>query len=249
MGQQMEKRDTVSPFSFYKKEMKAIVFIALYCLSFFNTSYAQGASPGKLIFSDDFNKSLDSTVWVAEIAPQPDSKVYTSNGHLVMDTKGGVTTWLNKKLSGNIRIEYTRSVLVDSGRNDRLSDFNTFWMATDPKNTNLFTRKGILESYDSLRLYYVGMGGNTNSTTRFRKYEGNGDRTLLKEYKDSAHLLQPGKAYTIVIEINKQTVRYSVNGEVFFEYNDPAILKEGYFGFRSTKSRQSVDWIKVYRLD
>jgi hypothetical protein len=25
-------------------------------------------------------------------------------------------------------------------------------------------------------------------------------------------------------------------------------LKEGYFGFRSTKSRQSVNWIRVYKV-
>ncbi len=248
MGQQMEKRKTVSPFLFQTVLMKAITCIALYCLSLPYTSNAQVPAAGNLVFSDDFTNPFDSTIWKAEIDPQPVSKVYVSNGSLFLDTKGGVTIWLNKKLSGNIRIEYARTVLVDSGKNDRLSDLNTFWMSTDPKNDNLFTRKGVLETYDSLRMYYVGMGGNTNSTTRFRKYEGNGERTLLKEYKDTAHLLEPNKPYIIAIEIKDQAVRYFVNGELFFEYNDPAVLKEVYFGFRSTKSRQSVDWIKIYKL-
>lgn len=222
---------------------RLLLFIFLPC-----SVYSQNTEEGKLIFSDDFNLLLDKKTWIAEIAPQPDSRVYVKEGQLILDTRGGVTVWLNKKLSGNIRIEYTRKVLIDTGKNDRLSDLNSFWMATDPKNKNLFTRNGVLESYDSLQLYYAGMGGNTNSTTRFRKYEGNGERTLLKEYKDSAHLLQSNKLYTISIEVRDKTVRYSVNGELFFEYNDPAILKEGYFGFRSTKSRQAIEQVKIYQL-
>ena len=187
-------------------------------------------------------------MWKTEIAPLPNSTVFAKNGQLFLDTRGGVTVWLNKKLKGNIRIEYARKVLVDTGANDRLSDLNSFWMATDPRNKNLFTRNGILESYDSLKMYYVGMGGNTNSTTRFRKYQGSGEKTLLKEYKDKDHLLTTGMEYLITIEVINNTVRYIVNGETFFEYKDVSVLKEGYFGFRSTKSRQSVDWIKVYQV-
>jgi hypothetical protein len=212
-------------------------------------SFPQSSKGEKLIFSDDFNGPLDQKLWIPEIAPQPDSRVFVKNGQLILDTKGGVTIWLNKNLTGNVRIEYTRNVLVDTGRNDRLSDLNTFWMASDPNNKNLFTRNGVLERYDSLQLYYVGMGGNTNSTTRFRKYEGNGERTLLKEYKDSAHLLQSNTIYHIVIEVIDHVVRFSVNGNLFFDYNDPRVLKEGYFGFRSTKSRQAIDGIRIYQLD
>lgn len=202
----------------------------------------------KLIFSDDFAGRLDTSVWKTEIAPLPNSTVYVKNGQLFLDTKGGVTVWLNKLLKGNIRIEYTRKVLIDSGTNDRLSDLNSFWMASDPKSKNLFSRNGVLESYDSLKMYYVGMGGNTNSTTRFRKYQGNGEKTLLQEYKNKVHLLQANKEYHITIEVVNSVVRYIVNGETFFKYEDPAVLKEGYFGFRSTKSRQSVDWIKIYQV-
>ena len=229
--------------------MKVFQFIMIILICFASPSLAQNSSKQKLIFSDEFNEFPRNSLWVTEITPEPGSAVYAKDGQLFLDTKGGVTVWLNKKLSGDIRIEYTRKVLVDTGKNDRLSDLNTFWMATDPRNKNLFTRKGVLESYDSLQLYYVGMGGNSNSTTRFRKYEGNGERTLLKEYRDSAHLLQPNMLYNIMIEVKDKTVRYSVNGEIFFEYGDPAPLREGYFGFRSTKSRQAIDNIKIYQLD
>jgi rhamnogalacturonan endolyase len=147
-----------------------------------------------LLFFDDFAR-LDTSLWITEMDAAPGSSVYCKDSSLFLDTKGGVTVWLNKKLSGNIRIEYARKVLAEGGSNDRVSDLNTFWMATDPRNKNLFTRRGEFESYDSLLMYYGGIGGNTNTTTRFRKYEGNGERTLLKEYKDSMHLLKPNTNY------------------------------------------------------
>jgi len=201
-----------------------------------------------LLFTDDFTK-LDTSNWVSEITPLPDSKVYCKDGSLFLDTKAGVTVWYKKPLTGNIRIEYTRKVLQEGNENDRVSDLNTFWMASDPRNKYLFTRNGVLESYDSLLLYYVGMGGNSNKTTRFRKYNGKGERVLLKEYTDSAHLLKSNTTYTITIDVKNNTTRYAVNGETWFEYTDPSVLKKGYFGFRSTKSRQSIDKISIYKLE
>lgn len=206
-------------------------------------------SGGKLIASDEFNKPLDSKHWIVEMAPQPNSSVYTKDNKLVLDTKGGVTVWLNQLLKNNIRIEYDRKVIVADGINDRLSDLNNFWMASDPKNKNLFTRNGVLESYDSLLLYYVGMGGNTNKTNRFRKYEGTGERRLLQEYTDAAHLLQANKVYHIAIVVNNGVTSYWVDGQCYFMYNDPKPLTEGYFGFRSTKSHQEISGFKVYQLD
>jgi len=212
-------------------------------------AYSQPPAKAQLIFSDDFSKGLDSSIWISEIAPLPDSKVYAKNGKLLLDTKGGVTVWLNKKLEGNIIIEFKRKVLVQGGTNDRLSDMNQFWMATDPKNKNLFTRNGVFEAYDSLSLYYVGMGGNTNTTNRFRKYEGNGERTLLQEYTDSLHLLQPNKEYLVQIVIKNGSTTFYVDGVEHFKYADPRPLTEGYFGFRSTKSRQEIDEVRVYKFE
>lgn len=204
---------------------------------------------GKLIIADDFSKPLAADRWVVEMAPLPNSSVYAKDNKLVLDTKGGVTVWLNRSLKSDFRIEYDRKVVVAGGINDRLSDVNNFWMAADPRNKNLFTRNGVLASYDSLQQYYVGMGGYTNKTTRFRKYEGNGERRLLQEYTDQAHLLQANKVYHIVIVVKDGITSYWVDGKCYFIYNDPAPLKEGYFGFRSTKSHQEVSGFRVYRLE
>jgi rhamnogalacturonan endolyase len=226
------------------KEMKRMLIILL--LSHF---MAHGQTTGTLIYRDDFLKPFNSKLWIAEIEPKPESNstVYTQNSALILDTRAGVTVWFNKILQGNIRIEYDRKVLVDSGKNDRLSDCNVFWMAQPP--VNLFSRNGKFESYDDLQLYYVGMGGNSNSTTRFRKYESVGKKPIIKEYLDSAHLLKANRNYHFVILVNKGATSYWVNGECYFNYTDPSPLLSGYFGFRSTWSRQAIRNFRVYKLD
>jgi rhamnogalacturonan endolyase len=207
-----------------------------------------GLTGGTLLYADDFKKNVDTSEWVVEMAPAPNSAVYIRDGNMVLDTKGGLTVWFNHRLRGNLRIEYDRKVIVAGGVNDRLSDLNQFWMSKDPRNARLFTRSGVLESYDSLRLYYVGMGGNSNRTTRFRKYAGNGQRTLIQEYTDTAHLLQANKIYHITIIVNNGNTSYWVNNQCYFSFHDPSPLREGYFGFRSTKSHQEISGFRVYEL-
>lgn len=202
----------------------------------------------KLIYAADFNKRIDTNEWISEMEPGPGSSVYTKDGKLLLDTRGGVTVWLNKKLKGNIQIEYKRTVLMEGKSNDRLSDLNQFWMAQDPRNAKLFTRSGVFVQYDSLRLYYVGMGGNDNTTTRFRKYLGNGEKTLLQEYKDEAHLLKAGKKYAVKIIMKDGVTGFWVDDECYFTYADPEPLREGYFGFRSVHARQAIEDFKIYQL-
>lgn len=209
-------------------------------------AHAQTSRQLKLLYSEDFTGKLDTTRWHAEIEPVGNSEVHTENGRLILNTAGGVTVWFKPKLEGNIRIEYDWTVLVDSGLNDRLSDLNQFWMASDPRDANLFKRNGKFENYDSLSLYYVGFGGNSNTTTRFRKYHGDGTKPLLKEFLDSAHLLQANHAYHIVITVIDGRTTFSVDGEVVFDFADVAPLTRGWFGFRSTGARHGVGGFRVW---
>lgn len=211
--------------------------------------YAQTTE--KLLFKADFSKPLDCKDWVAEIdnLPGHTSTVYTDNNALVLNTWGGVTVWLNKKLSGNIQIEYDRVVRMGKGCNDRMGDLNQFWMATDPKNANLFTRRGKFQEYDDLHLYYVGIGGHFNTTTRFRKYLTPASKPVIKEYTDSNHLLEAEKVYHIKITVKKGTSSFWVNGECWFNYADSNPLTSGYFGFRSLQSRQEIKNLRIYALD
>ena len=201
---------------------------------------------GKLLYKDDFDSGLNH--WILEAPATPTSKVSVEDGQLIMDVDGGTTVWFDKKLSGNILIEFKRKVIMDGGKNDRLSDLNQFWMATDPGKRNLFTRSGVFSEYDSLLLYYVGMGGNYNTTTRFRKYTGDGERVLLGEFTDKEHLLKPNTEYQIKIVVYNGLTKFFVDGEEYFSFKDPYPLTEGYFGFRTVKSRQAVDDFEVYRL-
>jgi len=229
--------------------MKAIITFSIILLGF-QTSFSQKSltdyKKDKLIFKDNF-KSL-SKDWILETPAHKNSKIQVADGKLVIDVVKGATVWYRKKLSGNYLIEYKRKVIVNGGINDRLSDLNNFWMASDPQNTNLFTRSGVLEEYDNLKLYYVGMGGNTNSTTRFRKYEGNGTRTLLQEYKDKPHLLEANKEYIVSIVCYNGETKFFIDGAEYFSFKDPEPLKEGYFGIRTTFSRQEIDDVNIYSL-
>ena len=118
-------------------KLKLIIFcLFTLCLMQLKTS-AQivNSSPdqyqkGNLIYKDDFETDLKA--WIAEFPPSQNSSVSIKDGKLVIDVLGGATVWLNKKLSGNLSIEYKRKVILDKGPNDRLSDLNQFWMATDP---------------------------------------------------------------------------------------------------------------------
>jgi len=207
-------------------------------------------SKKKLIFKSDFSKPLDCKTWIAEIdhTPGHNSTVYMHKNALVLDTWGGVTVWLNKKLSGNIQIQYDRIVRMGTGCNDRVSDFNQFWMASDPKNDTLFTRRGKFEEYDNLLLYYVGMGGWNNTSTRFRKYLAT-SKPVISEFTDKKHLLEAEKIYHVKIIVKNGTSSFWVNDELFFKYEDPAPLTSGYFGFRSVQSRQEIKNVEIYEID
>lgn len=203
---------------------------------------------GEVLYQDDFSKPLDEEIWKVELDSLGNSRVKAEDGKLVLDTRGGITMWLGKKIKGDIEITYKRKVVMADGENDRLSDLNQFWMATDPKSENLFIRSGKFKEYDALSMYYVGFGGNENTTTRFREYQGDGERRLIYELNDDAHLLKPNHWYDIKIKIEKGLISFWVDGERFFAYEDKSPLTEGYFGFRQVWSHQEIDDFKVVEI-
>lgn len=198
-----------------------------------------------VLYQDNFDKPLDTLNWKVEMLPSENAKVNTKDQKLVIDAPYGVTVWFKHKLTVPVRIEYDWKVVIADGINDRLSDLNQFWMATDPKNKDLLTRNGKFSDYDSLSLYYVGMGGNKNTTTRFRKYQGNSERKLLQEYTDRSHLLKPNHKYHITIEVADRVTRFSVDGVVYFSFTDPELLTNGHFGFRTTHARHEISNFRV----
>lgn len=155
-------------------------------------------------------------------------------------------------MSGKVTIEYDACVVVESD-GDRLSDLNCFWMASDPQYPdNLWKREkwrsGIFLNCYSLQLYYLGYGGNHNSTTRFRRYDGDESGitnpkarpAILKEYTDAGHLLKPNHWYHIKITNENNRVSYYIDGERLVDFRDAEPLREGWFGFRTTLSRTRI---------
>ncbi len=180
--------------------------------------------------------------WTIE-SESPDYKLSFDDGCCEIISPKGLTLWRKEKMSGNVVIEYDARVMKET-ESDRLSDLNCFWMASDPRAeslwTNLEKRGGVFSNCATMQLYYVGYGGNSNKTTRFRRYDGNPGPAIIKEYTDPEHLLQPNRWYHIRLECKDGTVSYEINGERLFEWTDPNPLKEGWFGFRTTLSRTQI---------
>jgi len=217
-----------------------------------------GVQAEEALFQDDFSGDLSH--WVVEQTPSGKTQVIA--GELDIDDapgsedKGGCTVWFKEKMSGPIRISYDATMVQKGGPNDRISDLNCFWMASDPKNPDdLFVeskgRSGTFKKYDPLRTYYVGYGANENATTRFRRYpRPRDDKALKPEFDLSEGKYMNVANQTVKIELvaDGEKIQFIRDGEVIFTYEDPEPLKEGWFGFRTTRSHIRFDNFKVTRI-
>lgn len=189
--------------------------------------------------------------WKVE-SESPDYKVTFIGDTAEIVSPKGLTLWRKEKMNGRVTIEYDACVVVEK-EGDRLSDLNCFWMASDPAYPdNIWKhekwRNGIFLNCYSLQLYYMGYGGNYNSTTRFRRYDGNEAGitdpkvrpAIWKEYTDADHLLEANHWYHIKITNENNRVSYYIDGERLVNFRDAEPLTEGWFGFRTTLSRTRI---------
>lgn len=205
---------------------------------------------GELLFSDDFTHGLDR--WAPELEQGGD--VQTRDGKLVIDTPAGCTLWFKQLIEGPVLIRYDAAVISANGQNDRVSDLNCFWMARDsraPDDILSFHRNGKFSEYNPLRTYYAGLGGNENTTTRFRRYIGDAEqRPLLPEHdlRDRKHLLAPNISQTLRLIACGPLIQFYRDSERLFELQDPDPYKSGWFAFRTVKSHLEIKNFRVYRL-
>jgi len=200
----------------------------------------------KLIYSEDFNSNFLN--WKVEFEMPDSSSIRIVDNKLDLCAARGATVWFKHKLKGDVMIIYDVKVVNNGGKYDRVSDMNTFWMATDPANEKEILRDGEFSSYDNLNLYYAGVGGHYNKFTRFRKYKSDGYKPVLQEYTDKAHLLLGNVEYQVKIVVQNGVVRYLINDILYWELNDDKPYKEGFFGFRTTMSHQQFDNFKVFEI-
>lgn len=112
-------------------------------------------------------------------------------------------------------------------------------------------RSGAFADYDTLKTYYVGQGGNTNTSTRFRRYVGHaGDRPMLSQHDHAAadELLTPNRWTTVRLIADGQRIEYWSDGRRLFEHQDPEPYTRGWFGLRTTQSHLRVRQFEVFRL-
>jgi hypothetical protein len=208
-------------------------------------------STKEILYQDNFDGDLSD--WLVE--QMPGGTVRVSDGKLEIDDAKGCTVWLREKLTGPLMIEYEALVIKKDGLHDRGSDLNCFWMAQDLEHVddifaNSQKRGGKFSNYDSLRLYYVGYGANHNTTTRFRRYTGTGERPVRPEHdlSDAKFMLQYNVSIKIQLIADGERIAYLRDGETIYEVHDPEPYTDGWFGFRTVNNHMTIDNFKVYRI-
>jgi len=203
----------------------------IYRLSLFIAVQCLGAIPAGAQYLNERN-------WRIELEQPDRSSVHFCKDTLTINSSKGATVWYDSLLSGDYEIRYKRTFILDGGDNDRLSDMNQFWNASDSGGL-LKRRSGQFREYDNLLLYYFGIGGNKNTTSRLRRYNGKGERVLLRDL-DSTYLLKPGITYSVRTVVSNGRTQVWMDGKRYFDYTDPSPITSGYFGFRTTHSHQKI---------
>ena len=201
-----------------------------------------------LLFSDDF---ADARNWVVE--EEKPARVTARDGVLDIDAPAGLTLWFRHELTGPVEIEFQATAVRDGGPNDQVSDLNVFWMANNRDGAKpVFSRlrTGRFGEYDDLLTYYVGLGGNRNTTSRFRRYIGEpGNRPLLPEHDLAAidTLLTPNRKQTITLIADGRRIEYRRDGRPLFVVDDPSPYASGWFALRTTYSHLCIGKLRIRR--
>jgi hypothetical protein len=210
------------------------------------------ATPGgdRRLFSDDFRHGLGQ--WRIE-AEHP-ARIEARDGVLDIDSPAGVTLWFARRLDGPVRIDFDAVAVAEGGPNDQVSDLNVFWMATNRDGAEPVysrPRTGRFADYNDLLTYYVGLGGNRNTTSRFRRYIGDPEsRPLLPEHDLAAPdtLLTANVGQTITLIADGHRVEYRRDGRTLFALDDPAPYVRGWFALRTTHSHLRIRNLRIHRL-
>lgn len=203
------------------------------------------------MFADDFHDGLAQ--WHVEL--EKGGTVDARDGVLEIDVPGGCTVWFKPLITGPVMIEYDATVVGQGGPNDRVSDLNCFWMARDarsPQDLFATARGGQFAEYNQLRGYYAGLGGNANTTTRFRRYIGHPElRPLLPEHdlSDPRDLLRANHTQRIQLIARGPQIQFYRDGRTLFELIDPQPYTSGWFGFRTVKSHLKIARFRVHGLE
>ncbi len=153
----------------------------LACAAALDLPAARRGPTALLLPSDEFRAV--SRHWHIE-AEQPEREPSLRHGVLDIDAPRGRHAVVQAR-ARRVRCASSSKPrrLPQADPNDQVSDLNVFWMASNADGTRpVFARarSGTFAEYNDLLTYYVGLGGNRNTTSRFRRYVGEpGNRPLL----------------------------------------------------------------------
>lgn len=199
-------------------------------------------------FKDDFKDGLSQ--WTIET--EKPGAVSARNGVLDIDVPAGLTLWFRHEIKSPVTITFEATAVSAGGPNDRVSDLNVFWMARNADGVEPVyakARSGKFADYNTLLTYYVGLGGNANTTTRFRRYIGDKVlRPLLPEHDLSAPgtLLVPNQKQTITLVAHGSKIEYWRDGKLLLAYTDPEPYGRGWFALRTVQSHLRIAHFRVY---
>jgi hypothetical protein len=208
-------------------------------------------SSANVLFFEDFNKYPDG--------PLPDNwwyegsnKVQVKNGRLRTNanTKGGgadyscSTVWMNKKFSGNLKVEFDAHVL--SGNNN----MNFFLLYSCLSEKPLNETRGLrvdarYKHYHVLNGYIITFIGNR---IRLRDCPG---FNLIKEVNDNSVDSGSGTQHITITRVGNR-ITYNVNGKDCLSFEDNVQNpehQEDLIGFRTWQTDLWWDNLKVTALD
>ncbi|WP_292048648.1 MULTISPECIES: DUF6250 domain-containing protein [unclassified Brevundimonas] len=202
------------------------------------------------LYADDFRRGLDQ--WLIELE-QGRGTVSAADGVMTFDVPLGASAWFRRELTSPVEIRFTAMAVSAGGAHDRVSDLNCFWMADDPRSPGDLLarpRSGAFADYDVMRTYYVGLGGNSNTSSRFRRYVGNGERPLLPQHDLSApdDLIVANRPYRIRLIADGGRIEYWRDDRRLFALDDPAPYRRGWFALRTTWNHMTVRDFSVWTV-
>lgn len=184
--------------------------------------------------------------WVVE-AQDSAARVTITHGQIDIDSAQGITLWHKRALHGPSVIRFEAMAVQAGGANDKVSDLNAFWMAAERDGSSpLGHRSGKFEDYDTLPMYYVGIGGNRNTTTRLRRYVGEaGVRPLLPQHDRADSLLIPNRWTQITLIADGSHIAVLRDGQSLFAMEDAAPYTHGWFALRTTWSHLRIRHLSI----
>jgi len=216
--------------------------------------------PGEeTLFWENFDKYPDGSQLPCGWWSEGSKVVRIEKGHLRADANPddsgedceACTIWLNRKFSGNIRIEFDAHVIASDGDKNNI---NFFFLFSDPNNKSPYDTKeeradGKYGKYHKMNGYvFTFLANGQPEKARFRMRDDPGFHLLQENF---AYECKKGKTYHVTITKKSDRITYEVDSKVYLDTVDDKANpehKEGIIGFRTWRTELWWDNLKITKL-